>query len=115
MSVLGFHRTASENCWSTVCPRWQGVQENEIHWGVLKQSLQGSEGRNGAAGGHGGRGGGELRMAEVSCSFPDASVERRQQLEKDEEFHKGVQTPGIQEMEEGEGGAQVGRTGPAET
>ena len=31
-----------------------------------------------------------MRMAEVSCSFPDASVERRQQLEKDEEFHKGV-------------------------
>ena len=56
-----------------------------------------------------------MRMAEVSCSFPDASVERRQQLEKDEEFHKGVQTPGIQEMEEGEGGAPVGRTGPSET
>lgn len=56
-----------------------------------------------------------MRVAEVGCSLPDVSVERRQQLEKDEEFHKGVQTPGIQEMEEGEGGAQVGRTGPSET
>lgn len=81
----------------------------------MKQSLYGSKGRNGTAGGHEGRAEGELRVAEVGCSLPDVSAERRQQLEKDEEFHKGVQTPGIQEMEEGEGGAQVGRTGPSET
>ena len=54
-------------------------------------------------------------MAEVGCSFPDVLVERRQQLEKDEEVYKGVQTSGIQEMEEGEGGAQVERTSPSET
>ena len=54
-------------------------------------------------------------VAEVGCSFPDVSVERRQQLEKDEEVYNGVQTSGIQEMEEGEGGAQVERTSPSET
>lgn len=43
-------------------------------------------------------------MAEVSCSFPDASVERRQQLEKDEEFHKGC--PDARNPGDGGGGGR---------